>query len=241
MKICILYSGGLDSLIMSKYAAITCPDAEVIKVYFNIGQPYAYKEIAQLPADVIVKNIDWNPTPVAKEGNTAGAIMIPGRNLVFAVLAGAMFTPDEIWLGALKGEDNVGATDKNDKFKDLANASIGYTLSPYSNTKIVFPFVDANMGKLDITRWALEHGIPAQLIIDSSSCMDAHLQKCGTCIVCARRWGIFSQLGLTEEYATHPLDSESVRTHIRAVLSDTTGHYNTNRKQEFANITLEEL
>lgn len=239
MRIVILYSGGLDSLIMSRYAELTQPNAEVIKVYFDIGQEYAHKEIAQLTSDVIVKKIEWNPTPVAKEGNTAGAIMIPGRNLVFAILAASMFTPDQVWLGALSGEDNAGATDKNEKFRQLTNDTLEYVLSPYCNTKLVFPFIEADMGKLDITRWALENGIPAQTILDSSSCMDGTLQKCGKCIVCGRRWGIFRQLGISETYTTHPLQSASIREHIKAVLTDDGNHYNNKRKAEFGNLTLD--
>jgi 7-cyano-7-deazaguanine synthase in queuosine biosynthesis len=245
MKIVILYSGGMDSMIMATYAQHMYPDAEIIKLYFDIGHSYNHKELATLPADTIIKTLDWSPEPVAKSGGRAGNIMIPGRNLVFAINAACIFNPDEIWLGVMPGEDSITATDKNNTFRDLTNKLLDYVFSVYPDskkTKLVFPFLEANMGKRDVVEWALSEGqIPAQTIIDSSSCVDGQLLKCGTCAVCARRWGVLSQLGLVEEYTTHPLESETNRSNIRAILTDDTGYYNQKRKDEFAGVKLEDL
>lgn len=233
--ILILYSGGLDSMIMYNYAKHKNPTAKITALYFDIGHGYNYKEMEQLPDFVEVRKIDWmgGAVGIGKDGNSAGSIYIPGRNLAFVVNAACMFTPDEIWLGALCGEEHREATDKNEMFRSLVNATLRYVLSPYNIPTVRFPFVEDNMGKLDITRWALNNGIPSKTIIDSSSCMSATEKKCGTCIVCARRWGIFTQLGISEEYNTFPLSSEEVRKHITKVITDDGSHYDSFRKAEF--------
>ena len=222
-------------MIMYNYAKFKHPTAKITCLYFDIGHGYNYKELARLPDFVEVRKIDWmgGAVGVGKDGNSAGSIYIPGRNLAFAVNAACMFTPDEIWLGALCGEEHKEATDKNEMFRSLVNTTLRYVLSPYNIPTVKFPFVEDNMGKLDITRWGLENGISAETIINSSSCMSATESKCGECIVCARRWGIFTQLGLTEKYNVFPLDSIEVRDHIIKVITDTSNHYDSFRKAEF--------
>lgn len=235
MHIVILYSGGLDSLIMRRYAEVMHPSAKITLVYFDIGHGYNYKEIAQLPSDVVVKKIDWlqGTTGIGKEGNAAGNVYIPGRNLMFVTAAACMYTPDEIWLGSLCGEEHREATDKNEMFRSLVNTTFQYVLSPYHIPTVKFPFVEIGYGKLDVTEWALNHGITADQIVKSSSCMSSEPGACGECIVCARRWGIFSQLGLVEEYRVHPLQSSAAKKHMAAVLADSGKHYDNHRKEEF--------
>lgn len=235
MRIVILYSGGLDSLIMRKFAEVMHPSAEITLVYFDIGHGYNYKEIAQLPSDVIVKKIDWlqGETGISKEGNAAGSVYFPGRNLMFVTAAACMYTPDEIWLGTLCGEEHKEATDKNEMFRSIVNTTFQYVLSPYNVPKVKFPFVEMGYGKLDITEWALNHGFTAEQLTSSSSCMSSEPGACGECLVCARRWGIFSQLGLEEKYRVHPLTSSAARKHMAAVLADKSNHYDEHRKEEF--------
>jgi len=202
-KIVILYSGGLDSLIMSHFAEIAFPEAEVIKVYFDLGHDYAYKEIEQLPDDCHVHDMKWfSAKGVGKgEGDTlSNDIFIPGRNMVMAVNAACKYLPDEIWLGALQGEMHDNATDKNQTFATKLNDTLKYVLSPYKDSvEVVFPLADSGMDKLSATAWGLDMGLEDE-IVNSSSCLSGEEGNCGHCVVCVRRWGIFKQLGLEETY-----------------------------------------
>jgi len=211
MKICILYSGGADSLCMLHYAKINHPEAEIVLCYYDLGQDYAFKEMKQLPANVKIRKLDWlgnGVGAVAKENTQA--IMIPGRNMALAVLAACQELPNEIWMGALMGEIHDKATDKNMTFLKTLNITLGYVLAPYGVTpKARFPLADAGFGKFEAIEWYLNNGGDPQAMLNSSSCLTAEAtdtcDNCGHCIVCMRRWGIFSQLGLKEEYIHHPI------------------------------------
>lgn len=244
MKILILYSGGLDSLIMKEYAYKTYPEAEVISVYFDIGHDYAYKEKAALPKDVVVHDMSWfQALGVGKDGNNTGSIFIPGRNLMFIVNAACKYLPDEIWLGALLGEIHDKATDKNFEFLSKLQDTLNYVLSPFKDEiKVRFPLVDAGWDKLAATEWALQNGMEKQ-VLKSSSCMSGEEGNCGTCPVCLRRFGIFAQLGIAETYNTHPMDCldhypmmiEMVQTEMAInedVVNETMVHYDEHRRRE---------
>jgi len=233
MKIVILFSGGLDSLIMKKYAEFYFPEAEVVCVFYDIGQEYLEKEMAALPDYVIRRKLDWlgGKAAAAKEGSTSGNIYIPGRNLVLATLVACADLPDEIWMGALLGETVAHGTDKNYEFLEHANRTLNYVLSPFkTKIQVRFPLADAGFNKFTATKWALENGLPAQEIIDSSSCLSGEAGKCGHCVVCFRRFGIFTQLGLTETYNVDPLSVKENQAIIYEMLYGT--YYDEHRKQE---------
>lgn len=237
-KIVILYSGGLDSLIMRKYAELNNPDSEIVCVYYDIGHPYAWKEKAVLPKDVIVHDMTWfNASGVSKDGNNTGNCFIPGRNLVFVTLAASQYLPDEIWLGALQGEIHAKATDKNYEFACTASKTLSYTLSPFKDhISVVYPLAEAGFGKLEATAWAIEHGMK-DAVLKSSSCMEGEEGNCGICATCLRRWGIFLQLGLEEKYNVHPLESKvhtkMIVEMIDEILTPTSfPHYNAYRISE---------
>jgi 7-cyano-7-deazaguanine synthase in queuosine biosynthesis len=206
-KIVILYSGGADSKLMYEYAKIK-GYTNIQLVYFNIGQEYAYKEIATLPDEVEVLDMPWFFSgEQSKEGNASGNIFIPGRNLVFSVLAASKYLPDEVWLGSLCGEDHSVATDKNEIFRQGTTNLLSYVLSPFKKDVLLrFPFVEEGWGKLDIVKWALENNLE-DVVLSSSSCMSKEEGQCGQCVVCARLWGIFIQLGIDRKFNRNPLDS----------------------------------
>lgn len=235
MKILILYSGGLDSLVMARYAELNFPDAEVIKLWYDIGQPYNYKERAALPNDVIVRDLPWlgaNASLVQGKGESfSGDIYIPGRNLALAVNAACQFLPDRIWMGALQGEIHAGATDKNYTFLHHVNSTLNYVLSPFTKSiQVEFPLADAGFGKFESVEWALNSGVPPATILASSSCLSGELGNCGHCVVCLRRWGIFKQLGLEEDYNVDPLSVRENRQIINEML--TGDYYDGFRKRE---------
>lgn len=239
-KIVILYSGGLDSLIMDTLAKHE--GHEITRVFFNIGQPNLEKELRALEIstnagrDVRRRNVDWLGLangPMGKAGSASGNIYIPGRNLVLASLAACIYLPDEIWLGALHGETHAGATDKNYPFRNHATDILSYTLSPFKSdgVKLVYPLAERGWNKLDAARWALtEGGLSPKDLTDSSSCLNAgeHWRKCGECVVCLRRWGLFTILGkelnvsFDETFDHHPLTCPDNRVALRQML---TGDY----------------
>jgi len=191
----ILYSGGLDSFSMYQMAIRTNIDILDL-VYFDIGHDYAWKEIESMHkmgmTQVKVHKIDWSPNTVEKDGSDSGSIIIPGRNAVFAQLAASIYQPDEIWMGALKGEDHAGSTDKNQVFLDVMNAQLGYVHSPFAKVpRVKFPFIEKGWSKLDMVRTMLNgYGISAEVLMQTSSCLSGDTElPCGRCVVCARMNG----------------------------------------------------
>jgi len=234
MNILILYSGGLDSLIMKRYAEVNYPDASVTCVFYNIGQAYAHKEIAALPDYVVQRELPWldGAGTASKEGSASGDIYIPGRNMLLATAAACMYLPDEIWMGALQGEMHDNATDKNFAFLARMNDALGYVLSPFKkNVRVRFPLAEAEMNKLRAVEWALAHGVSETTIKASSSCLSGEDGNCGKCVVCLRRWGIFRQLGIPEEqYNVNPLYTQELHDLAHAMVEG--DHYDEDRKSE---------
>ncbi len=237
MNILILYSGGLDSLIMKRFAEHYYPDAVVTSVFFDIGQPYAAKERAALPDYVIQRELPWLAHDFegqSKEGSdsVSGNIFIPGRNLLLATAAACMYLPDEIWMGALLGETHAESTDKNYVFLDKINDTLRYVMAPFKrNIKVRFPLADAHHNKLTATRWAYEHGVTEAQIKHSSSCLSGEAGNCGKCVVCLRRWGIFRQMGFTQEqYNVDPLETRELRDMVNAMTCG--DHYDEHRRSE---------
>lgn len=205
MRIVINYSGGLDSLILRHYAKITYPDAEVVCIYYRHGAGSEEKELSTLPNYVSVRTIDWlNDTckPLAKkEDPFAGAIYIPGRNLIFSALAACQEVADEVWMGTVWDEDNPKGTDKNEKFRNDTSELLSYVLSPFVDKVTVrFPFVELGWTKVDSVKWALENGLSKELILDSVSCWNHTDGKpCGECKQCVKRALVFTLNGIKEE------------------------------------------
>lgn len=219
LKIVILYSGGLDSFLMKKYAdKMYGSIGAIVKcVYFKHGTASEQAEIARLPKFVEVKSIDWlnnKITPQAKKDDPfAGKIYIPGRNLVFSALAACEYLPDEVWMGTTYDEDNFKATDKNEKFRQDTSDLLSYVLSPFINkVKIRFPFVEKQWTKYDSIAWALRNGVSKSQIAKTISCWN---QKgdvaCGVCKQCFKRQLIFLLHGIKQKYAKDPIDSSHGR------------------------------
>jgi 7-cyano-7-deazaguanine synthase in queuosine biosynthesis len=212
-KIAMSYSGGLDRAIMYHMAKIQNPDAEIKAVYWDHGQPNAQREIAGLPDFVEIRKVDWlgkDKQPVTQPGRREGAIMIPGRNLVFATLLACQELADEIWIGALQGELHLKGTDKNRIFQNLTSGTLSYVLSPWlpEGSNIVFPLADAKLDKLGEVKWALENGLTKEDLLKTRSCHSGDTERCGECIQCVKRWAVFGECGFSEDYDIHPLDSD---------------------------------
>lgn len=213
-KIAILYSGGLDSFIMHHMAHVYHPEAEIVSIYYDHGQPVAKREITGLPDFVEVRKITWldeEKLPVTQPGRREGAIMIPGRNLVFGTLIACQELPDEVWIGALHGETHEKGTDKNYKFLKYMQDTVNYVVGPFRHheeIKFRFPLADEKLNKLGEVQWALENGLTKADLLGTRSCHDGNSHACGQCIQCYKRWAVFGECGFEEEYDVHPLDSE---------------------------------
>lgn len=213
MKICILYSGGLDSFLMYKWAKIYNPLDDIVCVYYKHGAESEAQEILRLPSFVDVRAVDWlgdkiKPQP-KKSDPFAGAIYIPGRNMVFATLAASQELANEIWMGTLYDEDNSQATDKNEKFRSDTSSLLSYVLSPFvDSVNIRFPFVDAKMSKLQTVAWALENDVSKEELLSTTSCWhNVSGVPCGNCKQCAKRMLVFELNGIKEEFMVHPTES----------------------------------
>lgn len=244
--ITILYSGGLDSLIMHHLAVVS--GYKVRCLWYDIGQPYNEKELAALPDFVERRTLEWL-TPLANnttvphtegikgKGTETGQIYIPGRNAVLVTAAACMTLADEIWLGALLGETHKAATDKNDEFRSLVSTLLDYTLKPFRQDspapfQVRFPLADSGFNKLTSVAWALKAGLSKEKILATSSCLSGEPGNCGHCVVCFRRWGIFSQLGFSETYNVSPLEQDSNLKIVDEMMKFEYSYYDDHRKSE---------
>lgn len=215
MKIVILYSSGLDSFLMYKLAKKEHPNAEVKCIFFAHGQDAQDVEMSKLPDFVTVRKIDWlgdDIKPLAKKSDPfAGAIYIPGRNLVFSVVAACQELPDQIWMGTMWDEDNQQATDKNEEFRKATSRLLSYVLSPFiGDVKLQFPFVQKQWTKEDAVNWALQNGVSKEELIETVSCWHQHGElPCGECKQCTKRMLVFGLNGFEEPYVVHPTKSKS--------------------------------
>lgn len=223
-NIVILYSGGLDSFIMHKLAS--SQNANVKCVYYAHGCDGETQEIKTLPNFVDIRNIDWlndNITAKEKIGDFAGAIYIPGRNLVFSALAASQELPDEVWMGTQIDEIDESATDKSMTFKKKTSELLSYVLSPFVPTgvKIVFPFVERRWNKVQSVRWAIENGVTQEELISTVSCWHPAEDgtPCGECRQCFKRYFVFGLNGFGEHYKSPPLQSDASVEMLRIYLS----------------------
>lgn len=223
MKIVILYSGGLDSFILKKYAENMYPYDEVKCLYYAHGAESESQEIKRLPSFVEVRKIDWlgdKIHPVAKlDDPFAGSIYIPGRNLVFSVLAASQELANEIWMGTVWDEDNPGATDKNETFRNDTGKLLTYVLSPFiKDVQIRFPFVELEWTKDHCVNWALKNGVLIESLKSTVSCWHHDGLPCGRCKQCFKRWFIFFLNGFEEKYKEEPIFSKYGKEMIKMYL-----------------------
>lgn len=218
-------SGGLDSFIAWFYAQEVCgwKKEDIMCVYIDIGNPYAEKEkqaverFRKYGIDTQYLNCELLKEEFGNMPDNEN-IWIPGRNLTLATIM-ASIGADEIWVCALKGEMHQFATDKNSTFFEMATEVLSYVHGKFKDKIIVkTPFED--MSKLDICRWALENGITKEMLLETSSCLSGEEGNCGNCMVCVRRYGIYHQLGFSEEYNRNPITSEVGKKYIDELIAD---------------------
>lgn len=171
MKKVQLYSGGLDSYIISK---IWKPD---VKLYFNYGTEQNKQEMAHLPSDVIIKDL-----PIAEYMQNDGMSTIPLRNLIFAALA--VNYGDEILIGGLASDFHYDKTEEFViKMTELFNSVLTKEIQP-KRIKIVVPFKKYTKTEM-VYNFLKDGGTIAELDANSFSCYtpvgDKPCGKCGAC------------------------------------------------------------
>ena len=205
--VAIMYSGGLDSLIAYHYAKHKGLNPVCINVGF--GQPYDKKEQDSIAAlgkwSPHIERIDMGDLFSLIQSRLTNQI-IPSRNVLLATIGG-MFA-SKVWINALDGEQNGKEHDKSERFFSDTSKLLTFTndfFQPY--TVVESPF--AHMTKGDTIKWALAHGIPKEVLFETSSCYDHNQKKCSVCLTCVKRYLAFLEAGIIEPgYHIDPLSSD---------------------------------
>ena len=148
----LLFSGGMDSYIAWHY--LNKPKT----VYFDLGTPYAQKEIKvikQLVPDTIIE------TCLNLKDRQIGDYFIPYRNLYFALLANKY--SDDIVMAGLKDD---GIEDKNEAI--FAEWSLLLSKMINRHVMVTSPFWE--MTKEDIVKWYIDNGHDIGLLMKTVSC-----------------------------------------------------------------------
>lgn len=169
-----LYSGGLDSYIISK---LIKPD---VKIYFNYGTKQNELEISKLPADVIIKDL-----PIGEYMQDDGICTIPLRNLIFAAVA--VNFGEEIIIGGLKSDLHF---DKKPEFAALTTNLFNSVLEKERQPKTIKVSVPySEYTKTDLVVEYLKQGYSIEDLDKYSwSCHTPKNNKpCGRCQACKAR------------------------------------------------------
>ena len=233
----VLTSGGLDSFI-ARYFAKGRGFRNVRSLWIDIGQPYREKELRAINRFPFPVEILECLTVDPQFGNvpTIDQQIIPGRNLLFAVIA-ASIGADRIWLGALDGETHAFARerDKSPEFFHLASGLLTYIFKVRSPQVVIeTPFL--NMSKAEIVTWGLQNGITTDQMRSTSTCYHPEHERCGQCGACYKRWIAFTLNEIDEDYKYNPWISEYARKTMRGIMDDVYvgkySHYSRKRVKE---------
>ena len=215
MTVAILYSGGLDSLIMKAHAKRYGYDYTTIWV--NLGQPYAEREwqAVQKTAPETVR-IDCPIMQAQGYVGSAGHI-VPARNLLLATIAAGF--GNIVWLGALLGETHpFGNRDKSTEWMHLTSGMLTYNFLPVRPETIVeYPLgLFTKSGAISL---ALTYGLTTADFACATSCHSASgdVVPCGVCVACFHRWIGMSLNGVYESYQVDPWSSDLVSREVAAM------------------------
>lgn len=174
MKKVLLYSGGMDSYIISR---LWKPD---VKLYIDYGIEQNKEEIKRLPSDVIIKRVDLSDY-IENDGKNT----IPLRNLLFANIA--INYGDVVAIGGVKGDLHY---DKSKRFARRATRLFNFVLMKEDSkrkVKIVVPYKDYTKEEL-LRTYIARGGSIKDIEKNTWSC---HVPKdgkaCGECSPCKRK------------------------------------------------------
>lgn len=218
MKKVLLYSGGMDSWLISH---LWKPD---VKLYIDTGSSYAAEERRRLPPDITIEHLDLNRFERADK-------IIPLRNLFFVMLAS--YYGDKICLGATYGDRVL---DKSVIFAQKASGLLSYLYRPQHWTEgrrisVGVPF--KNFTKAELLKQYLDEGGDMETAFrESFSCYepDAQGRECWHCKPCARKAVAFLLNGYHFE---DPAALDGVRSYIAGILPEIqAGTYGRGPKEE---------
>lgn len=174
MKKVLLYSGGMDSYIISK---LWKPD---VKLYIDYGTEQNKEEIKRLPKDVIIKEVDLSEY-IENDGKST----IPLRNLLFANIA--INYGDVVAIGGVSDDLHY---DKSRRFARKATRLFNFVLMKEDSkrkVKIVVPYRHLTKAQL-LQKYIANGGDIDTLVKESWSCYHPTNDKpCGKCNPCKRR------------------------------------------------------
>lgn len=177
MKKVMLYSGGLDSWLISK---IWKPD---VRLYINIGGEYQREEILRLPKDVVV--VDF---PLLGQFELKNKF-VPLRNMYFLMIASHF--GEEVCLGATAGD--WGNKDKTPEFLVSAENMLQYLWSDKKvnkDVKVCKKFVYKSKSEL-IEMYLKQGGKIDDLRSATFSCYTPKDGKeCFECYPCFRKFAL---------------------------------------------------
>lgn len=213
-NLALMYSGGLDSLIAYHYARVERSEDfyNTTCVHVRFGQEYSKKEYEAITREgpwfprVDIIDIEGLMPLIARRLSNQ---IIPSRNVLLSVI-GSMIA-QTVWINALDGEQNGKEHDKSDRFFQDTSGLLSFTNEFFQpTTTIESPF--RHLSKGETIAWALNHGIPQEVLFETTSCYHPTEQKCGECLTCVKRYLAFLENGIKEPgYLHDPLDSDYFR------------------------------
>jgi len=230
---CILFSGGVDSLIgwfrMGKPAALYC----------SLGHRYeglelnATKNLEDVTPELKVTDIDLLSNLGQFEKEDAE---IPGRNFQLAFAA------------AINGYDHIGVVCQKDE-RSIPDRSIYFfglaekTLSYLFNRKIILDPVFPEHDKTEMIKWFLdtelgiERGHKIEILKATVACYQPRSNRqCGNCPACFRRAVAFCNNGIFEVYAQDVWCSPIAKEYLRKAKN---GSYSEDRNNRILNAFVE--
>ena len=181
MKKVLLYSGGIDSYIISK---LWKPD---VRLFIDYGTKQTAEERKRLPDDVIVKEID-----LSQYIEDDGLNTIPLRNLLFANIA--INYGDIVAIGGVRDDLHY---DKSKRFARKATKLFNSVLSKEQSKrkiKIVVPYKHYTKQEL-VRLYVAKGGDIEKLKTESWSChFPKNDQECGKCVPCVKKTKILGEV-----------------------------------------------
>ena len=218
MKKVLLYSGGMDSWLISK---IWNPD---VLLYVDMCTKYSKAEIERLPKDVIIEKLD-----LSKWERPDG--IIPLRNLYLIMIATNY--GDEICLGATAGDRVL---DKSFEFAEKASDLLSFLYSKQHwtegrNIKINLDFKNLTKKEL-LIKYLNQGGSLAEAANSSFSCYEPTLDgsECWQCKPCFRKYVAFKILGHDFGARVDRIAKEYMRVYIIPQIQK--GTYGRGREEE---------
>ncbi len=218
-KAIAILSGGLDSTVAT---TVFKEEYDIHAITFDYGQRSASMEIEsskaickKIGAEHTVINLPWLselgssaltsdleiPEPEVGEldnkdacDETAKAVWVPGRNIVFTAIA-TSFAESEGASIIIVGWDFEEAITFPDNSKEFLNA-FNSVLDVGSFDQIMIEAPLINMNKVDIVKLGSNIKAPMNL---SYSCYKGYEKHCGVCESCMRRIRAFKNAGVTDK------------------------------------------